>query len=41
MARPFRFGLVVAYAPSRSVWGSIARRAEELGYSTCPGGLEG
>jgi probable F420-dependent oxidoreductase len=34
MPRPFRFGLVSAYAPSRSVWISIARRAEELGYST-------
>ena len=31
---PFRFGLVAAYAPSRSAWISIARRAEELGYAT-------
>jgi len=34
MPRPFRFGLVAAQAPSRSAWVSIARRAEELGYST-------
>ena len=34
MSRPFRFGLVAAYAPSRSAWIGIARRAEELGYST-------
>ncbi len=34
MSRPFRFGLVAASAPSRSAWISIARRAEELGYST-------
>ena len=34
MPRSFRFGLVAAYAPSRSAWVSIARRAEELGYST-------
>jgi probable F420-dependent oxidoreductase len=34
MPRPFRFGLVAAYASSRSVWVSIARQAEELGYST-------
>jgi probable F420-dependent oxidoreductase len=34
MPRPFRFGLVAAYAPSRVVWVNIARRAEELGYAT-------
>ena len=34
MSRPFRFGIVAAYAPSRHAWASIARRAEELGYST-------
>jgi probable F420-dependent oxidoreductase len=34
MPRPFRFGVVAAYAPSGSAWASIARRAEELGYST-------
>ncbi len=34
MSRPFRFGLVAAYGPSRSAWVSTARRAEELGYAT-------
>ena len=34
MSRPFRFGLVSAYAPSRQVWADTARRAEDLGYST-------
>ncbi|HEU0004123.1 MAG TPA: TIGR03621 family F420-dependent LLM class oxidoreductase [Ktedonobacteraceae bacterium] len=34
MSRPFRFGVVAAYAPSRSAWISIARRIEELSYST-------
>ena len=34
MPRPFRFGLVAASAPSRTIWVSIARRAEELGYAT-------
>ena len=34
MPQPFRFGLVAASAPSHRVWVSIARRAEELGYST-------
>ncbi len=34
MPRPFRFGLVATYAPSRSIWVSIGRRAEELGYAT-------
>jgi probable F420-dependent oxidoreductase len=34
MPRPFRFGLVAGYAPSRATWVTTARRAEELGYST-------
>jgi len=34
MTRPFRFGVTAAYAPSRAVWVSIARRVEQLGYST-------
>ncbi len=34
MSRPFRFGLVAAYAASRAMWVATARRAEELGYST-------
>ncbi len=34
MPRPFRFGLVAASAPSRTIWVSIALRAEELGYAT-------
>jgi probable F420-dependent oxidoreductase len=34
MPRPFRFGVVAAYAPARAAWVAIARRAEELGYST-------
>lgn len=34
MPRPFRFGLVAGYAPSRTAWISVAHRAEELGYST-------
>ncbi|MBA2392597.1 MAG: LLM class flavin-dependent oxidoreductase [Ktedonobacteraceae bacterium] len=34
MPRPFRFGLVSGYAPSRRVWVDIARQAEEIGYST-------
>ncbi len=34
MARPFRFGVTAAYAPSRTAWVTIARRIEELGYST-------
>ena len=32
--RPFRFGVVAAYATSHTAWISIARRAEELGYAT-------
>src|SRR5262249_11426716 len=34
MSRPFRFGVVAAFALSRSAWVDLARRAEELGYST-------
>lgn len=34
MLRPFRFGLVAAFAPSRQIWITQARRAEELGYAT-------
>ncbi len=34
MSRPFRFGVVTGYAPSRAVWVNAARRIEELGYST-------
>jgi len=34
MQRPFRFGVVAAYAPSQTAWISTARRAEELGYAT-------
>src|SRR5437660_2644751 len=34
MQRPFRFGVVAAYAQSRAAWVATARRAEELGYST-------
>ena len=34
MQRPFRFGVVAAYAPSHTAWISTARRAEELGYAT-------
>lgn len=34
MPRPFRFGVVTGYAPARTVWINIARRIEELGYST-------
>jgi probable F420-dependent oxidoreductase len=32
--RPFRFGVVAAYATSHSAWIATARRAEELGYTT-------
>src|SRR5262249_29566223 len=32
--RPFRFGVVAGYAPSRAAWVSLAISAEELGYST-------
>lgn len=34
MPRSFRFGVVAAYALSRTAWVTTARRAEELGYST-------
>jgi probable F420-dependent oxidoreductase len=34
MNRPFRFGVVAAYATSHSAWITTARRAEELGYTT-------
>jgi len=34
MHKPFRFGVVVAYAPSHTAWITTARRAEELGYAT-------
>lgn len=34
MHRPFRFGVVVAYAQSRTAWVTTARRVEELGYAT-------
>jgi alkanesulfonate monooxygenase SsuD/methylene tetrahydromethanopterin reductase-like flavin-dependent oxidoreductase (luciferase family) len=34
MHRPFRFGVVAAYAPSHTAWIRTARRAEELGYAT-------
>jgi probable F420-dependent oxidoreductase len=32
--RPFRFGVQVASAPNASAWAEVARKAEELGYST-------
>lgn len=32
--RPFRFGVVAAYAPSGDAWIATARRAEQLGYAT-------
>jgi len=34
MPKPFRFGVVAAYAQSRTAWIAIARKAEGLGYST-------
>jgi probable F420-dependent oxidoreductase len=34
MNRPFRFGVVAAYAQSHTAWTTTARRVEELGYST-------
>src|SRR5947209_13063621 len=34
MHRPFRFGVVAAYALSHTAWITTARRAEELGYAT-------
>lgn len=33
MSRPFRFGVVAAYAQSHTTWVAAARRAEELGYA--------
>ena len=32
--RPFRFGVVAAYATSHTAWISTARKTEELGYAT-------
>ncbi|GAA2057486.1 LLM class flavin-dependent oxidoreductase [Catenulispora yoronensis] len=32
--RPFRFGAVAALAPTAQAWQELARRAEDLGYST-------
>jgi probable F420-dependent oxidoreductase len=34
MHRPFRFGVVAAYAQSHTAWITTARRVEELGYAT-------
>lgn len=34
MHRPFRFGVVAAYAQSHTAWIMTARRVEALGYST-------
>jgi probable F420-dependent oxidoreductase len=34
MSRPFRFSVVIANAPSRTAFITLARRAEELGYAT-------
>ncbi len=34
MPRPFRFGVVVSHAQSRSSWVTTVRRIEELGYSS-------
>jgi probable F420-dependent oxidoreductase len=34
MHRPFRFGVVTAYAQSHTAWITTARRIEELGYAT-------
>lgn len=34
MPRPFRFGVVASQATSQAAWIRMARRAEELGYST-------
>src|SRR5262252_140418 len=31
---PFRFGVLAAYAPSRTAWVNQATQAESLGYST-------
>lgn len=32
--KPFRFGAVAGFAPNAEAWTGIARRAEQLGYST-------
>lgn len=32
--RPFRFGVVAAYAPDAETWAKLARRAENLGFHT-------
>ena len=34
MPHPFRFSVVIADAPSRTAFVTLARRAEELGYAT-------
>jgi probable F420-dependent oxidoreductase len=34
MNRPFRFGVVAAFAQSHTAWITTARKAEELGYAT-------
>jgi probable F420-dependent oxidoreductase len=34
MSQPFRFTVVTAGAPSHTAWVALARRAEELGYTT-------
>jgi probable F420-dependent oxidoreductase len=34
MQRPFRFGVVTAFAPSGAAWVATAQKVEELGYST-------
>ena len=34
MSRPFRFAVVIANAPSRAAFVTLARRAEDLGYAT-------
>ncbi len=34
MSQPFRFSVVIAAAPSRTAFVTLARRAEELGYAT-------
>ena len=33
-ARPFRFGVQLSTAPSAAAWATLARRAEDLGYSS-------
>ena len=33
-ARPFRFGVQLSTAPSGAAWATLARRAEDLGYSS-------